>query len=94
MRLLASKGLRDSHSTWTTFWGAGQAELDQVCNEVDRRLQYACLYGNGPAMRTYSPIAYRLAEIRRQMLNHPLTGQGDPMMFRDEIREIRNSLKH
>src|SRR5215468_1131299 len=26
-RLLAPQGLRDSHTTWTTFWGAGQEDL-------------------------------------------------------------------
>ncbi len=24
IRLPASRGLRDSHTTWTSFWGAGQ----------------------------------------------------------------------
>jgi hypothetical protein len=69
------------------------AELNQAIKEIDRRLQHAIALNDQRAIQAYSPMAYRLAEIRRRMENTKgLFGNYDATDDLAEIREIKAKL--
>lgn len=70
-----------------------RVELNQAIKEINRRLQYAIALNDQRAIATYSPMAYRLAEIRRRMENTKgLFGNYDATDDLAEIREIKAKL--
>lgn len=70
-----------------------KVELNQAIKEIDRRLQFAIAYNDQRAIRVYSPMAYRLVEIRRRMENaQGLAGNYDASAELAEIRGIRAKL--
>lgn len=68
-------------------------ELYPAIKETDRRLQYAIALNDWQAIQRYSPIAYRLVEIRRRLESpKSLFEKYDARSDQAEIREIKASL--
>jgi hypothetical protein len=72
---------------------ACRKELNEAIREVNRRMQYAIAYNDQRAMQVYSPMASRLAEIRRRIdTPRGLAGPYDASADLAEIRGIRAKL--
>jgi hypothetical protein len=72
---------------------ACRKELNEAIKEVNRRMQYAIAYNDQRAIQAYSPMGYRLAEIRRRIdTPRGLAGPYDATADLAEIREIRAKL--
>src|SRR5579883_1968702 len=81
-RLLARSGLRDSHSTWTTFWGADQPDKPEyLLRDFDTKFVPefdAILESEGITVKKVGPLAPNLnaraerwiQSVKRKCLDH------------------------
>ncbi len=68
-------------------------ELNQAIKEIDKRLQHAIALNDQRTIERYSPMAYRLVEIRQRMQEaRGFLKPSDPEIDLAEIREIRAAL--